>query len=31
MLNHSKTTLKIYETLGMSLGETWHVPNGNGN
>ena len=29
-LNHSKATLKIYETLGMSLGETWHVPNGNG-
>ncbi|BCY17364.1 methylenetetrahydrofolate reductase [Leptolinea sp. HRD-7] len=28
-LNHSKATLKIYETLGMSLGETWHVPNGN--
>jgi len=27
-LNHSKATLKIYETLGMSLGETWHVPNG---
>ncbi|NLF49669.1 MAG: methylenetetrahydrofolate reductase [NAD(P)H] [Leptolinea sp.] len=29
-LNHSKATLKIYETLGMSLGEAWHVPNGNG-
>jgi methylenetetrahydrofolate reductase (NADPH) len=24
-LNHSKATLKIYETLGMSLGESWHV------
>lgn len=24
-LNHSKATLKIYETLGMSLGETWHI------
>ncbi len=29
-LNHSKATLKIYETLGMSLGEAWHIPNGNG-
>ncbi len=26
-LNHSKATLKIYETLGMSLGEAWHLPN----
>lgn len=25
-LNHSKATLKIYETLGMSLGETGPVP-----
>jgi methylenetetrahydrofolate reductase (NADPH) len=25
-LNRSKATLKIYETLGMSLGEAWHVP-----
>ncbi|PKN92150.1 MAG: methylenetetrahydrofolate reductase [NAD(P)H] [Chloroflexi bacterium HGW-Chloroflexi-6] len=25
-LNHSTATLKIYETLGMSLGETWHAP-----
>lgn len=29
-LNHSKATLKIYETLGMSLGEAWHLPNHNG-
>jgi len=29
-LNHSKATLKIYETLGMSLGEAWHIPNHNG-
>jgi methylenetetrahydrofolate reductase (NADPH) len=29
-LNHSKATLKIYETLGMSLGEAWHVPGHNG-
>lgn len=26
-LNHSKATLKVIETLGMSLGETWHAPN----
>jgi methylenetetrahydrofolate reductase (NADPH) len=26
-LNRSKATLKIYETLGMSLGEKWHIPN----
>jgi len=26
-LNHSKATLKITETLGMSLGETWHTSN----
>ena len=25
-LNHSRATLKIVETLGMSLGETWHAP-----
>jgi len=25
-LNRSTATLKIYETLGMSLGEKWHVP-----
>ncbi len=25
-LNRSVATLKIYETLGMSLGETWHIP-----
>ncbi len=25
-LNHSVATLKIYETLGMSLGETWQAP-----
>ncbi len=25
-LNRSKATLKIYEALGMSLGETWRVP-----
>jgi len=25
-LNHSKATLKIYETLGMSLGNTWPIP-----
>lgn len=25
-LNHSKATLKIYETLGMSLGKTWPIP-----
>jgi len=24
-LNHSRATLKTYETLGMSLGETWHI------
>jgi methylenetetrahydrofolate reductase (NADPH) len=29
-LNHSKATLKIYETLGMSLGEAWHLPSHNG-
>jgi len=29
-LNHSKATLKIYETLGMSLGEAWHLPGHNG-
>lgn len=25
-LNHSTATLKIYETLGRSLGEIWHAP-----
>lgn len=25
-LNYSAATLKIYETLGMSLGEAWHIP-----
>jgi len=25
-LNRSKATLKIYEALGMSLGETWRIP-----
>jgi len=25
-LNRSNATLKIYGTLGMSLGETWHIP-----
>ena len=25
-LNRSKATLKIYETLGMSLGESWTIP-----
>jgi methylenetetrahydrofolate reductase (NADPH) len=25
-LNRSTATLKIYETLGMSLGEAWHIP-----
>jgi methylenetetrahydrofolate reductase (NADPH) len=25
-LNRSPATLKIYETLGMSLGETWRIP-----
>jgi methylenetetrahydrofolate reductase (NADPH) len=25
-LNHSKATLKIYETLEMSLGEAWQIP-----
>jgi methylenetetrahydrofolate reductase (NADPH) len=29
-LNHSKATLKIYETLGMSLGEAWQIPDRNG-
>jgi methylenetetrahydrofolate reductase (NADPH) len=29
-LNHSKATLNIYETLGMSLGEAWRVPGHNG-
>jgi methylenetetrahydrofolate reductase (NADPH) len=26
-LNRSTATLKIYETLGMSLGEAWRIPN----
>lgn len=30
-LNHSKATLKIYETLGMSLGERWNAQNVPGN
>jgi methylenetetrahydrofolate reductase (NADPH) len=28
-LNRSKATLRIYETLGMSLGESWSVSKGN--